>query len=204
MDAVPTTAAKIACGLLDMYAAIEANAYFTTYINDAPFNLARRWHSSPARLRPLELALNVKHVFGLGCPRIDRACRIMKPEYVQPSYSAPFFFTLEIGQGGDPFTTQTRNCVLRYLSIARLAFLAVLRDAGIEHGIDVERLKTAYRERVERRETTPFAINVRLSPVGVDAVCRIRDAVHRFLNLSDGEVFEHGSSIGFTGIRFLY
>ena len=65
MDAVPTTAAEIASGgLLDMYAASEANARPTPYVVDAPFNVLRRWHSSPTRLRPLVLSFNVEHLFG--------------------------------------------------------------------------------------------------------------------------------------------
>ena len=102
---------------------------------------------------------------------------------------------------GDPFTTQTTNRVLRLLPIAGLALLVVLRDAGVEHGIDVERLKTAYRERAEHLETNALAVRLRLSPVGVYAFARVRDAVRRFLNLSDGELFELGASIGFPGIR---
>ena len=64
VDAVPNTAAEIARGLLDMYAAIEAKARPTAYVDDAPFNIVRRWHSSPARLRPLVLSFNVEYLFG--------------------------------------------------------------------------------------------------------------------------------------------
>ena len=79
-----------------------------------------------------------------------------------------------------------------------------MRDAGVEHGVDVERLKTAYRERAELQETNALAVQMRLLPIGVDAVARERDALRRFLNLSDGEPFELGASIGFAGIRLPY
>ena len=95
---------------------------------------------------------------------------MLEPEPAQPSYASPFHFALKIVNGGDPLTTQTTNRVLRPLPIAGLAMLAVLRDDGVEHGVDVESLKEAYRERAARRETTQLAINVRLSPVGVDAI----------------------------------
>ena len=48
--------------------------------------------------------------------------------------------------------------------------------------------------------STPLAVNVRLSPVKIDAVGRVRHLVRRFLNLSDGEIFELGASIGFACI----
>ena len=111
---------------------------------------------------------------------------------------------MKINQGGDPLTPQTTNCVLRLLPNAGLALLVVLRDAGVEHGNDVERLKTAYRERAKRHETNALAVHVLLSPVGVDAIPLIRDAVRRFFTLSDGVLFELGASINFAGIRLLY
>lgn len=79
-------------GLLDMYATIEANARATAYVNDTPFNLVRRWHSSLARLRPFELSFNVENIFGLNRPRNDCTSRMIKPLPAQPSYSTPFFF----------------------------------------------------------------------------------------------------------------
>ena len=78
----------------------------------------------------------------------------------------------------------------------------MLRKAGVDHNIDVERLTEAYRERAARCETPPLAVNVHLSPVIVDAVSRVRSPVRRFLNLRDGELFELGATIGFVGIRF--
>ena len=85
-----------------------------------------------------------------------------------------------------------------------MELLTVLRDVCVEHGVKVERLKEAYRERAARLETTPLEIGIRLSPVGVDTVSRVRDALRRFLNLSDGKLFEIGAFIDFVGIRLPY
>lgn len=40
--------------------------------------------------------------------------------------------------------------------------------------------------------------------MGVEPICGVRDAVRRFRNLSDGQLFEIGASISFAGIRLPY
>ena len=162
---MPTTAAEIVRGLLDMYAAVKSSARTTAFVNNVPFNVIRRWRSSPEHLRPLEISFNVENVFVFGLAGIDRASRMSDPEPPKPSYAAPFLFTLESGQGGELLRTQTTNCILRLLLIAGLALVAVLLDASIDHNVPIERLKAACREQVERREATPLAITVHLSTV---------------------------------------
>ena len=92
----------------------------------------------------------------------------------------------------------------RLIPVAGLAPLTVPRDAVVDCRADIERLGTARRERVLRRKSTPLAVNMRASPMGIDAVGRVRDVVRRFLYLSDKEIFKRASSIRFTCMQYPY
>ena len=89
----------------------------------------------------------------------------------------------------------------RFLFFAGLAPLAVPRDAVVDYKANVKRLKAARHERVLRQKSTPLAVNMRLSRVGIDAVGRVRDVVRSLLKLIEGEIFERGASIKFACIR---
>ena len=83
----------------------------------------------------------------------------------------------------------------RLFPVAGLALLALLRDAVVDLRTNIERRKAANRDRALRRMS---------SPQQMDAGYRTLDAVRRYINLSDVELFDYGGPIGFAAIRLPY